>query len=131
MGKKTFSSFLEKKKIDAHFTNSKLALAANISAVYLGEIIKKKKNPPDKKIQYALAEALGLTEKEKNEFFDLAAKERGELPVDIYDYLLESRELQEEIRAMKNDRKRGGLVYSGRNKTYKQINQGQKTHPSV
>ncbi|MBT0897197.1 hypothetical protein Si065_00654 [Streptococcus infantarius subsp. infantarius] len=95
---KSFSSFLVSKRDAINLTNSKLASLANISAVYLGEIIKKKKNPPDKKTQYALAEALQLSE-EKVEFFDLAASERRKIPVDIYDYLLEREDLLEEIRA--------------------------------
>lgn len=103
MKKQTFSAFLLKKRIQNNLTNSKLASIANISAVYLGEIINNKKIPPDKKTQYALADALQLTDDEKAEFFNLAANERGEIPVDIYDYLLESKDLLKEIRAMKND----------------------------
>ncbi len=103
MKSKSFSSFLASKRDSINLTNSKLASLANISAVYLGEIIKNKKNPPDKKIQYALAEALHLTEEEKIEFFNLAANERGEIPVDVYDYLLESEDLLDQIRAKKKD----------------------------
>jgi transcriptional regulator with XRE-family HTH domain len=96
---------LVKKRNEINLTNSKLASLANISAVYLGEIINNKKNPPDKKTQYALAEALQLTEEEKIEFFNLAANDRGEIPVDVYDYLLQSEELLKQIRAKKNDRR--------------------------
>ena len=107
MGNKTFSLFLVEKKKTLNLSNSKLAAMANISAVYLGEIINNKKCPPDKKTQYSLSEALQLTDQEKTEFFNLAANERRELPVDIYDYLLESEELLNEIRAKKNDGKMG------------------------
>ena len=99
---KTFSDFVVEKRNRIHLSNSRLAASANISAVYLGEIIKNKKNPPDRKIQYALAEALQLTNKERTEFFNLAARERGEIPVDVYDYLLKSNGLIEEIRARKD-----------------------------
>ena len=91
------------KRDEINLTNSKLALLANISAVYLGEIIKEKKNPPDKKTQYALARALRLEDDEKIVFFNLAASERGEIPVDVYDYLLEKDDLLEEIRAKKKE----------------------------
>ena len=57
----TFASFLSKKKEEARLSNTKLARIANISAVYLGEIINGKKIPPDKKTQYALADALNLS----------------------------------------------------------------------
>jgi transcriptional regulator with XRE-family HTH domain len=105
--KQTFSAYLVKKRNEINLTNSKLASKASISAVYLGEIINNRKNPPDKKTQYALADALQLTENEKIEFFNLAANERGEIPVDIYDYLLKSKDLLNEIRAMKNDGRAG------------------------
>ena len=117
---KSFSSFLVSKRDAINLTNSKLASLANISAVYLGEIIKKKKNPPDKKTQYALADALQLSEEEKFEFFDLAASERREIPVDIYDYLLEREDLLEEIRAKKMDE--GKEEHHEKGKTNKEIN---------
>lgn len=103
MKHKSFSSFLVAKRDAINLTNSKLAHLANISAVYLGEIINEKKNPPDKKTQYALAEALQLKEDEKIEFFNLAASERKEIPVDVYDFLLEKEDLLEEIRAKKKE----------------------------
>ena len=117
---KSFSSFLVSKRDAINLTNSKLASLANISAVYRGESIKKKKNPPDKKTQYALAEALQLREEEKVEFFDLAASERREIPVDIYDYLLEREDLLEEIRAKKMDE--GKEEHHEKGKTNKEIN---------
>ncbi len=97
----TFSEFLVKKRDTVGLSNSRLAALSGMSAVYLGEIVRNKKGPPDKKIQYALAEALNLTVDEKLKFYDLAARERGEIPIDVYDHLLESPELIEEIRAKK------------------------------
>ena len=49
MADETFASFLLRKKEEARLSNTKLARIANISAVYLGEIINGKKIPPDKK----------------------------------------------------------------------------------
>jgi transcriptional regulator with XRE-family HTH domain len=113
LSKKTFSNYLIKKRDDAHLTNSKLANIAQISAVYLGEIIKNKKKPPDKKTQYALAKALNLTDREKEEMFNLAAFERGEIPADVYDYILENNDLIGEIRNKRNgkmEKNNGGVV---------------------
>ncbi len=101
MSNESFSEFLVKKKNEMQFSNSKLAKLANMSAVYLGEIIKNRKKPPDKEIQYALADALQLTGMERINLFNLAAKERREIPIDVYDYLLESEELIDIIRAKK------------------------------
>jgi len=65
------------------------------------------KKPSRQKTQYALPGALRLTGQQKFEFFNLAASERGEIPVNVYDYLLWSEELFEEIRARKSNWKTG------------------------
>ena len=101
MSVNNFSDFLIKKRDEANLTNSKLAMKASISSVYLGEIINNKKIPPDKKTQYALVDALQLSLEDRNAFFSLAAKERGELPADVYDYLLNNHTLIYEIRQNK------------------------------
>ena len=103
----TFASFLSKKKEEARLSNTKLARIANISAVYLGEIINGKKIPQDKKTQYALADALNLSYEDRVMFFNLAASERGELPVDVYDYLLDNDDLISEIREKQTAEKIG------------------------
>jgi transcriptional regulator with XRE-family HTH domain len=104
MDLQSFSEFLKQKRDQRNLTNSKLALMARISAVYLGEIINNKKLPPDKKTQYALAEALQLSESERSIFYNLAACERQEIPVDNYDYLLESKSLLDYIRKLKAEK---------------------------
>lgn len=98
MSKETFHGYLAKKRDKANLTNSKLASLAQISAVYLGEIINNQKKPPDKKTQYAIAKALNLTEKDKEKLFNLAAIERNEIPADVYDYILQNSEVIAEIR---------------------------------
>ena len=107
MADETFASFLLRKKEEARLSNTKLARNANISAVYLGEIINGKKTPPDKKTQYALADALNLSYEDRVMFFNLAASERGELPVDVYDYLLDIDDLISEIREKQTAKKIG------------------------
>lgn len=101
--KETFSEFLIKKRDSIPINNSQLAKKASITSVYLGELIKNKKKPPDKKTQYKLAEALDLKKTDWFKLFDLAAKERDEIPVDVYDYIVNNSDIITEIRdRMKN-----------------------------
>lgn len=98
MEQATFSQFLIKKRDSIPLNNSQLAKKAGITPVYLGEIIKNKKCPPEKKTLYALAEALQISEEERVTLFDLAAKERKEIPVDVYDYIVNHIDIISEIR---------------------------------
>lgn len=98
MEQETFSDFLIKKRDSIPLNNSQLAKKAGITSVYLGEIIKKKKCPPEKKTQYALADALQISEEERCRLFDLAARERNEIPVDVYDYIANHVNIVDEIR---------------------------------
>lgn len=102
MSQETFSMFLTRKKNSVLLNNSQLAKKANITSAYLGEILNNKKCPPDKKTQYALAKALELKYEECLELFDLAAKERGEIPVDVYEYLLTHSSIVSELRKRMN-----------------------------
>lgn len=105
LSQETFSEFLIRKRDSIPINNSQLAKKANITPVYLGEIIKNKKCPPDKKTQHALAKALELEEEECFELFDLAAKERGEIPADVYEYLVAHIDIIPELRnRMKRDK---------------------------
>lgn len=105
LSQETFSEFLIRKRDNVPINNSQLAKKANITPVYLGEILKNKKSPPDKKTQYALAKALELEDEECFELFDLAAKERGEIPADVYEYLITHNEIISELRnRMKSDK---------------------------
>lgn len=103
MSQETFSEFLIRKRDSVPINNSQLAKKAKITSVYLGEIIKTRKCPPDKKTQYALAKALDLKEEESIILFELAARERKEIPADVYDYILNNSDIISEIRTrMKN-----------------------------
>ena len=80
-----------------------------ISQETLGEMVGKKKmtisliengknDPPQGELLLKIANALGLDENEKIEFFDLAALPRGAVPNDILDYFNTHAELRNAIR---------------------------------
>ena len=56
---------------------------------YLSDIIKGRRNPPDKDGLEIFAEMLSLNETEKAEMFDLAGRERNQVSPDLTDYIMD------------------------------------------
>ncbi|MCD8237876.1 MAG: helix-turn-helix domain-containing protein [Clostridiales bacterium] len=61
----------------------------NMSVSYLSDIIKGRRNPPDKRLLEIMADVLSLTPEEKDEMYDLAGKERDEAAPDLPDYIMD------------------------------------------
>lgn len=61
----------------------------NMSVSYLSDIIKGRRNPPDKKILEIIAEVLKLDADEKDEMFDLAGRERNEAAPNLPEYIMD------------------------------------------
>ena len=94
-----FSEYLSKKIIEQNQKISIREMARNIgiSHDYLGRIIHGKVIAPEKGIQEKIAFKL-LRKNEYKEFYDLAAKDRGEIPVDILESLSRKSNKWNEIR---------------------------------
>ena len=60
----------------------------NMSVSYLSDIIKGRRNPPDKKLLDIIADVLKLDVDEKDEMFDLAGRERDEAAPDLPELIL-------------------------------------------
>ena len=61
----------------------------NMSVSYLSDIIKGRRNPPDKKLLEIIADVLKLDADEQNEMYDLAGREREEAAPDLPDYIMD------------------------------------------
>ena len=57
--------------------------AVEITKPYFYDILSGKVNPPPPEIQYKMLENLGVSEKQRNKFLNLAAEGRNEIPADI------------------------------------------------
>ena len=57
--------------------------AVEITKPYFYDILSGKVNPPPPDVQYKMLENLNLDEQQRNEFLNLAAEGRGEVPADI------------------------------------------------
>ena len=67
-----------------------IAKAMGMTATYLSDIIKGRRNPPEMKLLEKIAEVLELTLEEKEEMFDLAGRERNETAPDLPDYIMDA-----------------------------------------
>jgi len=63
----------------------------NMSVSYLSDIIKGRRNPPDKKLLEVMADVLSLTPDEKAEMYDLAGRERDEAAPDLPGYIMDEK----------------------------------------
>jgi transcriptional regulator with XRE-family HTH domain len=63
----------------------------NMSVSYLSDIIKGRRNPPDRKLLDIIAKELKLTPDEQAEMYDLAGRERDEAAPDLPEYIMDEK----------------------------------------
>ena len=81
--KKAFGNFLREMIKQTGISQSVFYSAVEITKPYFYDILSGKVNPPPPDVQYKMLENLNLDEQQRNEFLNLAAEGRGEVPADI------------------------------------------------
>lgn len=81
--KKAFGNFLREMIKQAGISQSAFYSAVEITKPYFYDILSGKVNPPPPDVQYKMIEKLNLNTQQRNEFLNLAAEGRGEVPADI------------------------------------------------
>ena len=82
---------------ESNLSNVKFYTALGIKKPYFYDILGGKVNPPPRDRQFAMLRLLKPTDEQKALFFDLAAKERNEVPADIA-VQLEKSEIRKNLR---------------------------------
>lgn len=85
----SFGEFIARKREEKKITLREMARLLNITAPYLSDIEKERRNPPDKDKLDELANILSLSEDECRYMYDLAGKKRNSISVDLPDYIME------------------------------------------
>lgn len=85
-----FGEFIAEKRKAAHKTLREIAEELEITAPYLSDIEKTRRNPPEKHLLEKMAVIFHLDEDEKNNMFDLAGKGRKEVSADLPEYIMET-----------------------------------------
>lgn len=70
-----------------NFSQSEFARLINISRTYLFDLLNGRVKPPAPEMQEKIVSVLGLTGNEKDEFFNITAAGREEIPKDVFDFL--------------------------------------------
>ena len=81
--KKAFGNFLREMIKQTGISQAAFYLAVEITKPYFYDILSGKVNPPPPDVQYKMLENLNLDEQQRNEFLNLAAEGRCEVPADI------------------------------------------------
>ena len=85
-----FGDFLQKKRTEKEITLRKMAEMIGITAPYLTDIEKDRRNPPEMEKLETIARILNLSDEDKAIMFDLAGKKRNSVAPDLPEYILES-----------------------------------------
>lgn len=97
-----FGDFLRKEISKNKFSQNKFAEKIGVSSYYVGQLIKGEKRPPSREVQLKIVDVLKFNKSKKIQFFDLIAKEKSDIPSDIYNDVIKNQEKWNEVREVLN-----------------------------
>lgn len=98
----SFGKFLENKRKERKLTMRAFADKIPMTAPYLSDIEKGRRNPPPIEKLERISEVLGLTDEEKTEMLDLAGEGRDEVAPDLPQYIKENDFVSAALRTAKD-----------------------------
>ena len=98
----SFGEFLHTKRLEKHMTYRELAAALGVTAPYLSDVEKGRRNAPPMDRLEAISKILILSDKEKIEMFDLAGKDKDTVAPDIPEYIIENDYVAAALRTAKS-----------------------------
>ena len=84
-----FGEFLQRKRTEKQITLRKMAEMIGITAPYLTDIEKDRRNPPKMEKLELISRILMLNDEDKTTMYDLAGKKRNSVAPDLPDYIME------------------------------------------
>lgn len=97
-----FGKFLKKEISRNKLSQNKSAEKIGISSYYVGQMIKGEKRSPSRELQIKIVNALDFDENKKVKFFNLVAKEKNDIPSDIYNGMMTNESKWNEVREVLN-----------------------------
>lgn len=94
----TFGGYLQKLRKEQGLRQSDLAEALGVSTVYICDIEKGRRNPPDYSKLQIIEHKLHLPPEKLDKFYDLAGQSRNGIAPDILDYLSSNPDARKAIR---------------------------------
>ena len=96
----TFKQYIKNKRINKSYSIRAMADILQLSHGYLADIEKGRRQAPNKVILDKIISALELNKPDKELLYDLAAKTRNDIPVDIKEYILSNKDSYNTIRKL-------------------------------
>lgn len=93
-----FKTFLDKKIKNKKISQNKFARMIDVTPTYVNSMINGKSGPPERELQIKIADSLELEGEERYNFFDNIAKEKKDIPSDIYDGIFNNKNSWNKIR---------------------------------
>ena len=84
-----FGEFISKKRVEKKITLRKMADMLGVSAPFLTDVEKDRRNPFDMEKLAQLAQILNLSKEENAQMLDLAGKKRNAVAPDLPEYIME------------------------------------------
>ncbi len=84
-----FGEFISQKRVEKQITLRKMADMLGVSAPFLTDVEKDRRNPFDMEKLTQLAKILGLSNEERELMFNLAGKKRNAVAPDLPEYIME------------------------------------------
>ncbi len=84
-----FGEFINKKRVEKKITLRKMADMLGVSAPFLTDVEKDRRNPFDMEKLTQLAKILNLSKEENAQMLDLAGKKRNAVAPDLPEYIME------------------------------------------
>lgn len=84
-----FGEFLQRKRTEKQITLRKMAEMIGITAPYLTDIEKDRRNPPKMEKLELIFQILMLNDEDKTTMYDLVGKKRNSVAPDLPDYIME------------------------------------------
>ena len=84
-----FGEFIQRKRVEKQIPLRKMAERIGISAPYLSDIEKDRRNPPEMDKLELISQVLLLSEDEKSTMLDLAGRKRNSVAPDLPGYIME------------------------------------------
>ena len=98
----TFGAFLNGKREEKQITLRTLASRLGVSAPFLSDVEKNRRNPPDLERLNQIGKILDLTPEEMTKMFDLAGKGRNTVAPDLPEYIMERDYVAAALRAARD-----------------------------
>ena len=86
-----FKTFLNKKLKNKKISQNKFARMIDVTPTYVNKMIKGMSGPPDRELQIKIANSLEIEGEERNKFFNNLAKEKNDIPSDIYNEIFNNK----------------------------------------